>query len=174
MNRDSLDGVVSYLAEEGLKVVTAESCTAGLIASTLAEPPGCGAWLDAAFVTYSEEAKIDCLEVDEDIIATCGLTSEEVAREMAEGALALAHGNLGIATTGVAGPSTGDGEEPVGTVCIAWSFKTADGIHTFTEKLKFDGSRNEIREEATVYALENIERQHHKLRTVAGQEVTEE
>src|SRR5690606_20672285 len=131
MNRDSLDGVVSYLAEGGLKVVTAESCTAGLIASTLAEPPGCGAWLDAAFVTYSEEATTACLEVAEDSIATCPLTGEDVARATAVGALAPAPGNPAIAPTGVAGPSAGAGEAPVVTVCIASSFKSADGIQTF-------------------------------------------
>jgi len=167
MHRDSLDGIVNYLAAEGLKVVTAESCTAGLIASTLAEPPGCGTWLEAAFVTYSETAKIECLEVDEEVIASCGLTSEAVARAMAEGALRLAQGNLGIATTGVAGPSTGDGSEPVGTVCIAWAFLQSEKMHAYTEKLRFDGSRNEIREAAMIYALENIERHHHHMLTAS-------
>lgn len=156
----NLNEVVAYLKNQHLLVVTAESCTAGLIASTLAEPPGCGAWLDSAFVTYSESAKMDCLNVDEKTIEQFGLTSEAVAREMAEGALALSEANLALATTGVAGPSAGDGNDPVGKVCFAWSFRTGKEMRTFSGTTIFNGERNEIREQATAYALNHISTHH--------------
>lgn len=104
-----LQSVLRYLEENKLKLVTAESCTAGLIASTLAEESGSASWLDCAFVTYSEQAKMRCLGVKRETIDTCGLTSEEVAREMAEGALRSSHSNLALATTGLAGPGGQDG-----------------------------------------------------------------
>lgn len=163
MDQTDLTAVVNHLQKKGLKLVTAESCTAGLIASTLAEPAGSGKWLDCAYITYSEEAKIACLNVDEQIIERYGLTSEEVARAMSEGALGAAKANLSIATTGVAGPSSGDGQVPVGTVCLAWTFKTNDGIKSFSEKQHFDGDRNEVREKATAYALKRIEPYHRQL-----------
>jgi nicotinamide-nucleotide amidase len=163
MDDRHLQEIVTYLEKNSLKIVTAESCTAGLVASTLAEPPGCGAWLESAFVTYSEEAKIDCLKVDAETIDRYGLTSVEVACAMAEGALALVDANLAIATTGVAGPSSGDGEEEVGTICIAWSFKCDNGMRSFSEKTKFNGDRNTVREAATAYALKRIAYYHAEL-----------
>lgn len=158
-----LTAITRYLQKNQLKVVTAESCTAGLIASTLAQPPGCGAWLDCAFVTYSEEAKISNLHVDQNIIDEYGLTSVEVACAMSVGAIEASQATLGIATTGVAGPSNGDGEEQVGTICLAWSFKTIDGIKSFSEKQHFPGEREEVRERATEYALKQIAHHHQKI-----------
>jgi len=160
----NLNDIVTYLESHQLLVVTAESCTAGLIASTLAEPPGCGAWLDSAFVTYSENAKIQCLNVREQTIEQFGLTSEPVARAMAESALAISQANLSIATTGVAGPSPGDGSDPVGKVCIAWAFSLNGETRTFSDTAMFHGERNDIREQATVYALNGIQKQHTLLR----------
>ncbi|MGB6054257.1 MAG: CinA family protein [Burkholderiaceae bacterium] len=158
-----LQATVRYLETHGLKVVTAESCTAGTIAARLAEPPGAAKWLDCAFVSYSENAKIRCLEVDAATIERHGLTSEEVARAMAEGALEASHANLGIASTGVAGPSSGDGEQPIGTVCLAWSFRHRDGIRSFSEKTRFNGDRNTVRDAATARALERIAHYHRAL-----------
>ncbi|HTN67336.1 MAG TPA: CinA family protein [Burkholderiaceae bacterium] len=156
-----LQSIVRYLEQHQLTVVTAESCTAGLIASRLAEPPGAGKWLDCAFVSYSEGAKIKCLHVDESIIENHGLTSEAVARAMAEGALHAAEANLALATTGVAGPSSGDGQQEVGTVCLAWSFAREDGrIYSFSEQTRFDGDRNAVRDAAAAYALECIPHYH--------------
>jgi nicotinamide-nucleotide amidase len=163
MQTEDLNAVVRYLESNSLKIVTAESCTAGMIASTLAEPPGSGKWLECAFITYSENAKIACLNVDSDTIDTHGLTSEEVARAMASGALNIANANLAIATTGVAGPSAGDGQEPVGTVCIAWAFKHDSGTRSFSEKTRFNGDRNQVREAATSYALKRIQHYHGEL-----------
>ncbi|HEV7855454.1 MAG TPA: CinA family protein [Herminiimonas sp.] len=160
MEPAALNEVVRYLKDHQLKVVTAESCTAGLIASTLAELPGCGAWLECAFVTYSEDAKTDYLGVKQQTIEQYGLTSEEVASAMSAGALNVADANLALATTGVVGPSNGDGEEPVGTVCLAWSFKHVEGPRTFSEKRQFDGDRNAVRAAVTEYALKRIQHYH--------------
>lgn len=162
MNQHLLS-VLRYLEENHLKLVTAESCTAGLVASTLAEIPGCGSWLECAFVTYSAEAKISCLGVKRETIDTYNLTSEEVAREMAEGALRVSRANVALADTGLAGPSSGDSDIPVGTVCFAWSFEHDGTISTFSETRKFDGDRNQVRQASTDYILSRIWHYHNEL-----------
>ena len=106
---NQLQSVLRYLQDNKLKLVTAESCTAGMIASTLADEPGSGSWLECAFVTYSEEAKMHYIGVKPETIERYNLTSEEVAREMSEGALKTANANVAIADTGVAGPGSGEG-----------------------------------------------------------------
>src|SRR4051812_41458520 len=93
---------LEQLSNFDLKIVTAESCTAGMLASMIGEVPGCAKWLECAFVTYSVDAKIRCLGVSRSTIDRFGLTSEEVARAMALGALPLVKANLAIAITGVA------------------------------------------------------------------------
>lgn len=152
---ENLKSVLRYLQEHNLKLVTAESCTAGLIASMLAEAPGSGCWLECAFVTYSPQAKISCLGVRQETIDQYNLTSEEVAREMAEGALRASRANVALADTGLAGPG-GDDSIPVGTVCFAWSFQQGEDAVTFSETRKFDGDRNEVRQRAAEYAINRI------------------
>ena len=160
---NNLDILFQYFADNKLKLVTAESCTAGMIASTLADIPGCGSWLECAFVTYSADAKIGCLGVRRETIDTFNLTSEEVAREMAEGALRASRANVALSTTGLAGPSSGDSDIPVGTVCFAWSFEDANRKHTFSETRHFDGDRNAVREAATRYAIGRVWHYHNEL-----------
>lgn len=91
-----LQSVLRYLEDNRLRLVTAESCTAGMVASMLADLPGSGSWLDCAFVTYSPDAKMAVLGVQRDTIARFGLTSEEVAREMSEGAIRLIRANVAL------------------------------------------------------------------------------
>lgn len=158
-----LESISRYLEEHRLKLVTAESCTAGLVASTLAEIPGCGSWLECAFVTYSADAKVSCLGVNPETIERFNLTSEEVAREMAEGALRISRANVALADTGLAGPSSGDSDIPVGTVCFAWSFEHGQGVKTFSETRKFNGDRNEVRQIAADYMLSRIWHYHNEL-----------
>ena len=160
---NQLQSVLRYLQDNKLKLVTAESCTAGMIASTLADVPGSGSWLECAFVTYSEEAKMRYIDVKPETIATHNLTSEEVAREMAEGALKAASANVAIANTGVAGPGPGEGGIPAGTICFAWSFEHDGGIVTFSETRRFDGDRNEVRRAGTDYAINRIWHYHNEL-----------
>lgn len=160
---NQLQSVLRYLEDNRLKLVTAESCTAGMIASTLADEPGSGSWLECAFVTYSKEAKMRYIGVRPETIATHNLTSEEVAREMAEGALQAANANVAIANTGVAGPGPGDGDIPAGTICFAWSFEHDGGIATFSETRRFDGDRNQVRRVGTDYAINRIWHYHNEL-----------
>jgi nicotinamide-nucleotide amidase len=104
---------------QGLRVVTAESCTGGLIAGLLTEIPGSSDVVERGFVTYSNEAKEDLLGVPGDLIRQYGAVSEPVARAMADGALKHALAHLAVAVTGIAGPGGGTAEKPVGLVYIA-------------------------------------------------------
>jgi nicotinamide-nucleotide amidase len=158
-----LQSVLRYLQDNQLKLVTAESCTAGMIASTLADEPGSGSWLECAFVTYSPQAKMLLLGVNAETIERHNLTSQEVAREMAEGALKASRANVAIADTGVAGPGPGEGGIPVGTICFAWSFEHQGAVRTFAETRKFDGDRNEIRKAGTDYAIARTWHYHDQL-----------
>jgi PncC family amidohydrolase len=157
-----LQSVLRYLQDNGLKLVTAESCTAGLIASMLADEPGSGSWLECAFVTYSPQAKVALLGVRQETIDRYNLTSEEVAREMAEGALKASRANVAIADTGVAGPGAGEGGIPAGTICFAWAFERDGGVQTFSETRKFDGDRNAIRQAGAEYAIARIWQHHNE------------
>ena len=139
-----------------------------MIASTLADSPGSGSWLECAFVTYSEDAKINCLNVKRETIDQYNLTSEEVAREMAEGALKLSRANVSVSTTGIAGPSSGDSDLEPGTVCLAWSFEREGGLTTYSETRKFKGDRNEVRKEGTEYAISRICHYHAEASAVSG------
>jgi PncC family amidohydrolase len=158
-----LQSILHYLEDNRLKLVTAESCTAGMAASLLAELPGSGSWLDCSFVTYSPDAKIAVLGVRRETIEGFGLTSEEVAREMSEGAIRLSRANVALSDTGVAGPSSGDSDIPVGTICFAWSFQEGDEIVTFSETRKFDGDRNAIRRAGAEYAISRVWFYHNKM-----------
>lgn len=161
MNSD-LQSAVRYIDEHELKLVTAESCTAGLVASTLSEIPGCGKWLECAFVTYSEDSKLRHLHVRPETLERYNLTSEEVAREMAEGALHLCQANVAVSDTGLAGPSGGDGGVPVGTVCFAWAFEQDGKTATYAETRHFDGDRNEVRRAASDFAITRLPHFHRR------------
>ena len=104
---------------QGLRVVTAESCTGGLIAGLLTEIPGSSDVVERGFVTYSNEAKEDLLGVSGELIAQYGAVSEPVARAMAQGALKHSLAHLAVAVTGIAGPGGGTAEKPVGLVYVA-------------------------------------------------------
>ena len=104
---------------QGLRVVTAESCTGGLIAGLLTEIPGSSDVVERGFVTYSNEAKEDLLGVPGELIAQYGAVSEPVARAMAQGALKHSLAHLAVAVTGIAGPGGGTAEKPVGLVYVA-------------------------------------------------------
>lgn len=154
---NDIERVAAFMAEHALVLVTAESCTAGLIAATLADVPGAGSLLDCAFVVYSPEAKQQCLGVPPSTLARYNLTSEQVAREMALGASRKSSANVAIANTGVA-DDAGDGV-PAGTQCYAWLFKSgaADARPAiYTETRRMQGSRNSIRRTSAHYALSRL------------------
>lgn len=153
----TIEQVAHFMKAESLLLVTAESCTAGLIAATLADIPGAGQLLDCAFVVYSPEAKKRCLSVSEETLENFNLTSEEVACEMAEGALRNSRANVSVSNTGVVDDT--DDDIPAGTQCFAWAFETATdagGPTIFSETRQFPGDRTAIRVASAKYALERI------------------
>jgi nicotinamide-nucleotide amidase len=122
--------------QRGLRIVTAESCTGGLVAALLTEIAGSSDVVERGFVTYSNRSKQEMLDVPGDLIADFGAVSEPVARAMAEGALEQSHAHIAIAITGVAGPGGGTGMKPLGTVhfaCARTNARIAHQHHMFGE-----------------------------------------
>lgn len=134
-----------------IMIATAESCTGGLIAASLTAIPGSSAYVERGFVTYSNEAKTDMLGVPAELIARVGAVSEEVARAMAEGALAHSRAAAAVAVTGIAGPSGGSAEKPVGLVHIAAS---RNGRPTLHQRHVFPGDRDAVRLETALAAMD--------------------
>lgn len=136
---------------EGLTIATAESCTGGLIAASLAAVPGASAVLDRGFVTYSNEAKAEMLGVPAELIKQHGAVSRQVALAMAEGALEHSPADLVVAVTGIAGPDGGTTEKPVGLVHIAAARRDGERLH---EEIRYgDLGRHEIQERTVADAL---------------------
>jgi nicotinamide-nucleotide amidase len=141
------------LREGGLMLATAESCTGGLIAAACTAVAGSSDWFERGFVTYSNAAKTELLGVDAALIGAHGAVSAEVARAMAEGALANARADLAVAVTGIAGPSGAAPGKPVGTVWLAVAKR---GGITQTELLQLSGDRASIREQTVQQALRRL------------------
>lgn len=147
--------VARFLTRHGLSMATAESCTAGLIASCIADVPGSGGVLRCAIVAYAPEIKMSVLGVPRHLIDTHGLTSEPVSLAMALGVLRLSDASLAIANTGVADGKVGDGTPP-GTQCYAWVFRHHGRVAAFTETARFDGTRNSVRVAAARYGIARV------------------
>jgi nicotinamide-nucleotide amidase len=141
------------LTRLNLTLATAESCTGGWVAQVVTHTAGSSAWFDRGFVTYANDAKIEMLGVDPETIAEFGAVSQETAAEMAAGALVNSNAMISLAVSGVAGPSGGSPDKPVGTVCFAWC-KLGDEPQT--ERHRFDGDRESVRHQAVVCALEGL------------------
>ncbi|WP_426140900.1 CinA family protein [Pseudomonas sp. DWP3-1-2] len=159
---------VSYLRQYSLILTTAESCTAGKIVMLLSEIEGSGQLIESGYVVYSPQAKQRLLRVNPETIKTFNLTSCEVAREMALGALHDSTANVAVATTGILGPDDVDGI-PAGTVCFAWAFQSEQGQSLFSRKHRFAGARTEVQQLAAEYALELLPSYHR--RALAGEQV---
>jgi len=145
--------VAERLLKKGWLLSTAESCTGGLIAAACTELAGSSAWFERGFITYSNAAKTEVLGVDAALIDAHGAVSEPVARAMAVGAIARsAPSRAAIAVTGIAGPTGGTPEKPVGTVWFGWS---VDG-QIRTERRRFDGDRATVRAATVHYALQTL------------------
>ena len=136
-----------------LMVVTAESCTGGWIAKTLTDLPGSSAWFDAGLVTYSYGAKEALLGVNPRTLERTGAVSEETALEMVSGALARFGAGVAVAVTGIAGPSGGTVEKPVGTVWISWKRR---GGYAHATLFHFDGDREAVRRQTVAAALSGV------------------
>jgi nicotinamide-nucleotide amidase len=141
--------VGDMLRERKLTVAVAESCTGGLLASRLTDVPGSSDYVDRGVVCYSNESKTDLLGVPPELIAEHGAVSEPVARAMAEGIRERSRGNVGIGVTGIAGPSGGTEQKPVGTVAIAVVSEEASSVRTF----QFLGGRDMVKFQASQTAM---------------------
>jgi len=137
------ESIIRDFTAAGLMVSTAESCTGGLIAGALTEISGSSAVVDRGFVTYTNTAKMQMLGVQEETLARFGAVSEETARQMVHGALFRSRADLAVAVTGIAGPSGGSPEKPVGLVHLAAKSRSGKLIHR--KMLYGDISRTEIR-----------------------------
>ena len=141
------------LIKNHLRIALAESCTGGLVCQHLTNIPGSSVWFDRGFITYSNEAKIELLKVDQTIILKFGAVSQEVASEMALGALNESQAQIALSITGIAGPSGGSIDKPVGTVFFAIAHQNKI---IFNASKVFPGSRENIRESSCLFALNQV------------------
>ena len=155
--------LADVLLQHGWTLATAESCTGGMIASRCTDLSGSSNWFERGFVTYSNEAKHEMLGVDSARIAEHGAVSEAVAQAMALGALRHSRAQVSIAVTGIAGPSGGSAEKPVGTVWFSWATPSdagptlgAETAWVKTELMHFSGDRAAVRDAAAQHALQTL------------------
>ena len=141
------------LTSQNKIITTAESCTGGWIAQVITEVAGSSAWFDRGFVTYSNESKITMLGVKSATLDTYGAVSSETVTEMANGALINSNANCAIAVSGIAGPTGGTDDKPVGTVFIAWANKNQ--ISRILQ-VRLNGNRYDIRREVVKIAIKGV------------------
>ena len=146
--------VARLFVQKGLTLAVAESCTGGMICSKLVSVPGSSAWFKEGCVTYSNESKMHRLGVKQATLDEYDAVSAQTAAEMAEGIRTSSGADIGIATTGFAGPDGGTEDNPVGTVYIGFSSKDK----SFTKRLQLTGSRERIRSMASLHALDILRR----------------
>ncbi len=144
------ENLVRILFERALKITTAESCTGGMIASTLVNVAGVSDVFEAGYVTYSEEAKMSLLGVRKETIEKYTVYSEEVAREMAQGAAEAAGADVAVSVTGIAGPDGGTPDFPVG-LCYIGCYYNGE---TTVARYVFEGDRQQVRRKAADAAME--------------------
>lgn len=156
-NENKIKQLVQRLSEKLIlrqnKLVTAESCTGGGLAYALTELPGSSTWFERGFITYSNDAKMELLKVNPNILEQQGAVSEATACAMAIGALQHSHAEISLSITGIAGPDGGSPEKPVGTIWFGYANKIKKP-HAWIEH--FSGTRGEIRLQAILTALEKL------------------
>lgn len=135
------------------KLATAESCTGGWVAKLLTDIAGSSAWFDRGFVTYSDAAKRELLDVRAATLKNFGAVSEQSAREMAAGALARSQGDIALAITGIAGPGGATPDKPVGLVWFAWARRSGASR---VARHQFSGDREAVRRQAVAVALQGV------------------
>ncbi len=136
-----------------MMLATAESCTGGGIAQALTDISGSSAWFERGFVTYANAAKVEMLGVRKATLDAYGAVSEATVREMAEGALAHSHADVAVSVSGVAGPTGGTPEKPVGTVWFGWALRNGS-VHTRLHQLS--GDRAAVRAQSVEIALQGV------------------
>ena len=139
--------------KKSIVVTTAESCTGGGVATAITRISGSAKWFERGFVTYSNVAKKEMLGVDPETLKAHGAVSEEVAIEMARGALARSHADVSVAITGIAGPTGAAPGKPVGTVHFAWGVR--DGAIQ-ARRFRFKGGRVAVRLQSVYVALQGL------------------
>ncbi len=144
--------LAAKLRDRQWMLVTAESCTGGLIAKICTDLAGSSAWFERGLVTYSNQAKIDLLGVSEQALQRHGAVSEAVASEMAAGALAHSRAQIAVAVTGIAGPDGGSEAKPVGSVCFGFAM----GQDVMCETRHFSGSRDAVRQQSARHAITRL------------------
>ncbi|MDD2728950.1 CinA family protein [Malikia sp.] len=147
------ESLAQALKTRGWTMAAAESCTGGLIAATCTGLSGSSDWFERGFVTYSNAAKTEQLGVAPELIAARGAVSEKVARAMALGALEHSKAQAAVAVTGIAGPTGGDPDKPVGTVWFGWAMQG----RAWTECRRFDGDRDAVRAATVRHALQGLQ-----------------
>ena len=165
MNQATLEQHVTKLAQlllsKRLSICTAESCTGGMVAAALTDLSGSSSWFERGFVTYSNESKHQELGVSMDLIQTHGAVSVSVAEEMAKGAISSSGAQVSLAITGVAGPTGGSLEKPVGFVCFSWAIQYQGSLVVDSEGVALlspqdmitDQTRLQVRTLARDYAI---------------------
>ena len=149
--------VATAFSQRGWTLAVAESCTGGLLAASLTNLAGSSQWFERGYVTYSNAAKVSCLDVSPLLIEAEGAVSEAVARAMVLGAQLSSGVTAAISITGIAGPGGGTAEKPVGTVCFGWALERADASnHITTTTVHFLGDRQSVRQQAVLFALRGL------------------
>src|SRR5687767_7778009 len=152
---DKAREVVEASRKAGRRVAIAESCTGGLVAAAITDIPGSSEMFEAAFVTYSNAAKIDQLKVSQELVETFGAVSVATAWAMARGALHASEADVAVAITGLAGPGGGSPAKPVGTIVFARAERDADPARIIADQKLFEESdRSGVRLQAALCALE--------------------
>lgn len=151
--QDLVEKLAQLLKEKRMMLVTAESCTGGLLSATITHKAGASEVFERGFVTYSNEAKQDLLKVSEDLLEQHGAVSAPVAQAMATGALESSRAGLAVSITGIAGPDGGTEEKPVGLVFFGYALK---GGSAGSLECRFEGTREEIQVAATHTALKHL------------------
>ncbi len=149
------EDVGARLSRSGQTLVTAESCTGGWIAKTITDIPGCSGWFDSGLAAYSYEAKQALLGVRAETLIRHGAVSEETVLEMVSGALIHSGAGVAVAVTGIAGPSGGTPDKPLGTVWIAWKRR---GGYPSMQRFQFDGDRDAVRRSTVAAALHGLQK----------------
>jgi nicotinamide-nucleotide amidase len=145
--------VGAKLRAKAMMLATAESCTGGWVAQAVTAIGGSSEWFERGFVTYSDAAKREMLGVSARSLAAHGAVSEQTAREMAAGALAHSRAQTAVAITGIAGPTGGSPEKPLGMVCFAWAIK---GGVVSAVTYRFHGDRESVRRQSVIAALQGV------------------
>ncbi len=148
--------VARRLRSAGLTIATAESCTGGLLAKCLTDISGSSEYFERGWVTYTNAAKRAELRVGAKLLAKHGAVSRPVVRAMAAGALRVSGAKRSIAVTGIAGPTGGTKDKPVGTVWIAWGIRRRGGLSVTARRYRFPGNRDAVRRRTVAVALQGL------------------